>query len=576
MNYSLEKMAYSVPMSYQAIRYLNHPAFTGELNGRPEGLYLRMIHGMGRRACFRIVPLLDGEPCEYSLQDITMTAAGVVIRVEGKELALTFASPEILCAGSNGLGVRFDMTSSAYEYVAVQNDKRALVNTSASWTQYMFSAITGTMQVDAPYDTQCCSYIHCDFLPDTTGRMNMVTEQFEKIWQERTYTYVIEECMVINQAAFDAFAVGFPPCEKQYENARQEAIFILWSGVVKPYRYVTRRGIYCSNNWMTGVWTWDSAIISMGTSLGDFDLALDQLLFPFDSQTPEGLLPDYVNPNEQMWNFTKPPVHGIALQNFFIDRLTPTQLQDIREKFAMQIAYYERYTDSDHDGIYQYNHGNDCGWDNCTPFEVGAPVEGPDLNAYLILEMHALAAVCKKLGDQNDAEHWTAKAEHLQQKLLSHSWDGEHFRVYQSGTHKQSRRGDSLYNYLPVCLGHHLPKEIFEKLVNDLKEPGRFLTAHGFATESVKSDCYEPDGYWRGPIWAPIMLLMIQGIVDGGDRAFGMELARRFCDTCAENGFAENYNAVTGKPLRDQAFAWTASAFIVLYSRYLQNANEEG
>lgn len=569
MNLSVTQMAYSVPMSYQALRYLDQKLFSDELEGRPEGLYLRILHGMGRRACFRLIPLKDGVEQAYAAQNLSMSPGGITLQLGEDKLFLTFADEETLAVSGSGLGIRFDMAPSRYEYAAVQDEKRVLVNTSASRSQYMLTAVTGAMRVDAPYGTECSLRIHCDFLPDDTGRMEMLSEQFEKLWKPNGRIAHAEECMEENLRAFRTFAEGFPVCDTKYELAREKALFILWSAIVKPYRYVKRRGIFCSNNWMPGVWTWDSAIISMGVSLGDRSLARDLLLFPFDAQTPEGLLPDYVNPNEQMWNFTKPPVHGIALQNFFIDWLTGEQLIELREKLSRQVAYFENYTDSDDDGIYQYNHGNDCGWDNCTPFEVGAPVEGPDLNAYLILEMYALSDVSRRLGDPVTADAWVKKAEALQKRLLSHSWAGERFRVYQSRTHRESGRGDSLYNYLPVCLGHHLPRKVFEKLVSDLKESGRFLTEHGLATESLRSDCYEPDGYWRGPIWAPTMLLIIMGIADGGDHAFAAELARRFCDTCVESGFAENYDAVTGTPLRDPSFAWTASVFLVLYSKYL-------
>ena len=570
MVFSIERMAYSIPMTYQSLRYLDRGRFGRMLGAQPEGLYLRVLHSMGRPECFRIVPLDEsGAPCEYTAADITMTAGGLELRHGDGRLYLTLEDPDVVSVAGRGLGVRFDMLPKAYEYVARYEENRVLVNTSASWTQFMLTALKGTLHVDAPYGEECCKYIHCDFLPDAQGEMQMVSEQFEKVWKPRDYVGSAEASMRRNDEDFHRFAARFPKTEEKYAAAMEEACFVLWSAIVPPHRYVTRRGILCSNNWMLGVWTWDSAIVSMGTSLGDFDLAYDQLVFPFDSQTEEGLLPDYVNPNEQMWNFTKPPVHGIAFREFFRDRLSKAQLEDLHRKFARQVSYFENYTDSDGDGIYQYNHGNDCGWDNCTPFEVGAPVEGPDLNSYLILEMRALSDICEKLGRKDEARQWLDRSDALLRRLIQHSWDGERFRVYQSGTHAQSPHGDSLYRFMPLCLGRLLPREIYDRMLEDLKQPGKFLTENGLATESVSSDCYAPDGYWRGPIWAPTMLLLVMGIADGGDVEFARLLARRFCDMVLRSGFAENYNALTGEPLRDPAYTWTASAFIVMLNRYV-------
>ena len=36
-----------------------------------------------------------------------------------------------------------------------------------------------------------------------------------------------------------------------------------------------------------------------------------------------------------------------------------------------------------------------------------------------------------------------------------------------------------------------------------------FLTENGLATEMPKSNKYESNGYWRGPIWAPTTYLLV-------------------------------------------------------------------
>lgn len=50
----------------------------------------------------------------------------------------------------------------------------------------------------------------------------------------------------------------------------------------------------------------------------------------------------------------------------------------------------------------------------------------------------------------------------------------------------------------------------------------------GIASESPNSRQYEPVGYWRGPIWAPIVQLMITGIENAGDKKFSKDIAYCF------------------------------------------------
>jgi glycogen debranching enzyme len=103
-----------------------------------------------------------------------------------------------------------------------------------------------------------------------------------------------------------------------------------------------------------------------------------------------------------------------------------------------------------------------------------------------------------------------------------------------------------------------------------LKEKGHFLTRHGLATESPKSRYYQPDGYWRGPIWAPATLLIADGLAACGEKALARTIARRFCDLCAAGGMAENFDALSGAGLRDRAYTWTASVFLILGHDYLR------
>lgn len=564
----IHQIAYSIPGSYLNLRLAE-----GRLARRvSEGLYLRIVHDHGRRECFKLIPLRDSAPVPFDEVRMDMTPAGVTLECGAGRLYMTFEDEDTCVVLGEGLGLRMDMPIDMdmcpYEYVACYRPDRCLVNSSTSRAQFMLCCQQGRMEVDAPYGKECCEYIKIDFLPDESGTMRLTAEQFETLWHEREYLADARASMRRNERMFEEFCAPFPQPPARYTDTMRLALFTFWSAIVRPIGVMKRRGVYMSNNWMNGIWTWDSAINAMGLSLGDFELALDQLLFPFDYQTPEGLLPDYVSPYDIMWNFTKPPVHGIALERFFIDRLDRAQLEYVCERFARQVDYWLEYTDSDGDGICQYNHGNDCGWDNCTPFEVGAPVEGPDLNAYLVIEMYALEDVCRRLGRDAEATAWREKAEALLTRLLEHSWDGGRFHVYQSGTHRESPHGQSLYPYLPLVLGRRLPRDVFDKLVSDLKRPDYLLTPHGLATESVSSPCYSPDGYWRGPIWAPTMLLLIMGIADGGDAEFARLLADRFCDTCVKCGLPENYNALTGEALRDPAYTWTASAFAVLACRY--------
>ena len=90
------------------------------------------------------------------------------------------------------------------------------------------------------------------------------------------------------------------------------------------------------------------------------------------------------------------------------------------------------------------------------------------------------------------------------------------------------------------------------------------LTPFGLATELIDSPLYEADGYWRGPIWAPSTMIVESGLRAAGEVALADEISERFRRLCERSGFAENFDALTGEGLRDRAYTWTASVYLLL------------
>ncbi len=101
----------------------------------------------------------------------------------------------------------------------------------------------------------------------------------------------------------------------------------------------------------------------------------------------------------------------------------------------------------------------------------------------------------------------------------------------------------------------------------------------GLSTEQVNSEFYRSDGYWRGPIWAPSTMLIIDGLDRCGESELADLAAVRFCRMAQKSGMAENYDALTGDGLRDRAFTWTSSVYLILFDRLLKkgcNFSETG
>ncbi len=208
-----------------------------------------------------------------------------------------------------------------------------------------------------------------------------------------------------------------------------------------------------------------------------------------------------------------------------------------------------------------YFHGNDSGWDNASFFAEGGPVLSPDLPVFLILACEALANLLED--DPGKAARWLRIADELQALLVGTLWTGETFAARLAADPERILPGESLIQFMPLLLGSRLPAAMCRQLVARLVE-GAFITDWGPATESPRSPFYEDDGYWRGPIWAPTTYLLWDGLRRQGEGALAREIAQKFCALANAHGMAENFDARSGRGLRDRAFAWTSAVYLLL------------
>jgi glycogen debranching enzyme len=319
--------------------------------------------------------------------------------------------------------------------------------------------------------------------------------------------------------------------------------------------------VLMSKHWMDKVWSWDHCFNALALAAADPVAALDQFLLPFDHQAPSGALPDSVAHSEVLYNFVKPPIHGWALRKLrerVPSPLARQQLRAVYDRLARWSEFWLTARRAPDRVLPYYQHGNDSGWDNSTTFDRDRVIESPDLAAFLVVQLDVLAELAAELGIPGTP--WRSRARQVERALVAELWDGERFVARSVATGEPST-STSLLNAVPVVLGERLDRAIAARLAATIQE---HLTEWGPATEPVSSAHYLSDGYWRGPIWAPSTLLIEDGVRRAGFAELADTIGERFCALCERSGFAENFDAVSGGGLRDRAYTWTASAYLVL------------
>ncbi len=561
---------FSLPGSWLALSHVGIGAWTGHRDVAP-GLWLRSVRG---EMLWRWSGLLHAQPLNGKhAVETTVSANPVELRqtcAEGR-MAWRFAGPNRLLISGRGLGLRLTQAGQGF---AAAIDARSCRMQGPGPTALLLRVQRGSLALDAPWmldssghhPVHRCASVVAALVPDADGRIEAMIEEWCGAPDDRPLP-TWAAAGAATRDAFSEFARALPEVPRPWRNARALADYVLWSSEVPAGGHLTRRTLLMSKNWMHAVWSWDHAFNALALGRGHRRLAWDQFMLFYDRQHASGMLADNFTDTSAGWNYAKPPIHGWALGHLM--RLGVAGLRELNEVYA-PMARHTRWwlerRDEDGDGVPQYNHGNDSGWDNCPLFDFGFPVEAPDLSAYLVLQLDTLAAVATRLGKRREARRWRAEADDLLARLLSHCWRGDRFIAPRSGDHRAVEDCHSLLAYMPLLLGDRLPDEVRTAALARL-EASRLLTPFGPATVEPGDARYQADGYWRGSIWAPTTVLLVDGLDRCGRRDLATRVARAFCANCVRSGFAECYDAESGAPQRDRAYTWAASGFLLLAAR---------
>ena len=585
MNVDLLLEPFSRYGSYLAIGWEEE----GDRFGPPlgTGWYIRSHHARAviRRELFRVNGLIDGaeidlladaDSSELRFRPVDAGDDHAPAAATHDDLApsvkVCFDDDGNLRLRGDGLGLRLHVPTG--EGVVSYSEAPDLVtlNARVATRRYQLEALSGTVTLTTSWEGVSAGSTTIDLLPDAHGEWECAIDEFWSTWVRPDSRRAYWEEQASSRQDYHQFLdqLGTRPEDPDLATAWDRAAYVCWSAVTHPDGQLHRPAMFMSKNWMDQVWSWDQCFNAQALARGNQSLAWDQWFLVFDHQDEFGAIPDGLNDGFKHYNFCKPPVHGWTLRELLKrspERPSRETLESAFGHLARHTTWFLRHRRRVGDRLPYYLHGNDSGWDNATMFDEGVPLVAPDLAALLVAQCDALADVASDLGIHADDQHgdaafWKGEADELFAGLMD-LWDGERFvpQRIKPGAGTVPVRTRSLIPSIPIFLGARLPGEVRAALVESIRG---LVTDHGVATEPPDSEYYEPDGYWRGPIWAPSTYLVVEGLRASGANDPADEIASRFSRTCARSGFAENFDALTGEGLRDRAYTWTASVFLLL------------
>jgi glycogen debranching enzyme len=194
------------------------------------------------------------------------------------------------------------------------------------------------------------------------------------------------------------------------------------------------------------------------------------------------------------------------------------------------------------------------------------PVESPELNVYLCLQMEALAKIARLIGETEDAEMWKQRSRRLAGRIVGHFYDRAAGLFWPTWDHRPIQVLTPFCLY-PLWLGRLLDDKIAARLVAHLTDPGEFWTAYPVPTVAVSDPHYHPDQMWRGPTWLNVNYILIDALVKSGYPDLARQLRDRTLELVMKHDdIYEYYHPETGNhsSRATPTYGWPSALFIEL------------
>ena len=202
-----------------------------------------------------------------------------------------------------------------------------------------------------------------------------------------------------------------PAVEERYRSKYAYAWWVMANNLVNPRGFLTRQAMAPSKSSYVGTWLWDSALHAVAYRHIDPELARDQVRVMLARQLPDGMLPDAIFDEGVVTEIghpikgrvTKPPIMAWAVLKIHEMHPDLEFLREVYDSLVRENRWWFQYNDDDHDGLVQYTHPYSSGLDDSPLWDHGMPVESPDINTHLQIQMTCLAQMADLIGKPDES-----------------------------------------------------------------------------------------------------------------------------------------------------------------------------
>ncbi len=262
------------------------------------------------------------------------------------------------------------------------------------------------------------------------------------------------------------------------------------------------------------------------------------------------------------------------------DRITvpPGALPPYRRRDLDHAAAADRPTDADYARfLYLLTLERDARYEDA-PVMAGSPflIVDPLFNAVLLWSELALVEIAGLVGE-DPAPH-RAASHRIREALIRELWVPRRRRFSPWDVRRNRREPeDTVVSFAPL-LDTELPAPIVDAICRELESPSFHPRGRGphyiVPTYDERAADFDPERYWRGPVWLNTNWLLWQGLRQHGRERLAGEVVASSLELVRLSGFREYFDPLDGSGHGSDRFSWTAALIIDMVMRQRRAATQ--
>ncbi|PCI36903.1 MAG: hypothetical protein COB53_08135 [Elusimicrobia bacterium] len=174
-----------------------------------------------------------------------------------------------------------------------------------------------------------------------------------------------------------------------------------------------------------------------------------------------------------------------------------------------------------------------------------------------------LSQIAWRLGEKSDSAEYRFKTAKTKRAIRDRLWSAkEKFFLSLDLRTGRAIEVKSVGGFAPLY-AQAAGESMIESLVDHLRNPREFRGESGVPSVSFSDPTFNPECYWRGPVWINLQWMIVNGLIRSQKFDLASDLSARSQNLVAEQGYWEYYDPFNGKGLGASHFSWSTLADIL-------------